>query len=199
MVRLQRHLDRRWVFGSSGLAGCETSSVHVARFDSSDHVARIGSDRRRRGRLAVTVASVVTAAIAGNAVIGRDSLEWFRELRRPVGMPSMPVFATVGVGYYAAMGTVLYRGQQRGDRTATTLAVVVLGLNELWNVAFFGRRSPRNGFLGILLFAFPVVALRRRVRDDNLSRRLLDGYAIWLAYDAWWTHRLWHLNRHPDG
>jgi translocator protein len=187
-----------WVFGSSGLSDCETSAVRVARFDSAYHVARIGSDRQGRRRLAVTVASVATAAIAGNAVIGKDSLEWFRELRRPVGMPSMAVFATVGVGYYAAMGTVLYRAQQRGDRTAITLAVVVLGLNELWNVAFFGRRSPRNGFLGILLFAFPVVALRYRVRGDFLSRRLLDGYATWLAYDAWWTRRLWHLNRHPD-
>ena len=155
----------------------------------------VRTDSGRRPQLAATVAGVASAAIAGNALIGKGSLDWLRGLRRPSGMPSMPVFAAVGVGYYAAMGTILHRARQRGDRPAIWLTVVVLTLNELWNVAFFGRRSPRNGFLGVVLFAVPVAALRHRARRDDLSRRLLDGYATWLAYDAWWTGRLWHLNR----
>ncbi|HYH49447.1 MAG TPA: TspO/MBR family protein [Acidimicrobiia bacterium] len=157
-------------------------------------------DRRSASRLTgpapVAVAATVSAAVAGNAFVGRESLEWFRSLRRPRGMPSMPVFLAVGAAYYVAMGTVLYRCLQRRDRRAGTLAVSVLALNEAWNIAFFGSRSTRNGFLGTVAFTGPLGALATAVRKDPVSRTLVGTYAAWVAYDLWWTHGLWRLN--PD-
>jgi hypothetical protein len=41
---------------------------------------------------------------------------------------------------------------------------VVLAGNEIWNAYFFGRRSTRNGFLGVL------------------------------GYDVPWSYQLWRLN-----
>jgi hypothetical protein len=43
---------------------------------------------------------------------------------------------------------VLYRSLQRRDHPATGLSLMVLALDEAWNVAFFGCRSTRNGFKG---------------------------------------------------
>lgn len=106
----------------------------------------------------------------------------------------MPVFIVVGGTYYVLMGTVLYRSLQRRDRRATRLALAVLVLNEAWNAAFFGRRSTRNGFLGTVAFCFPLGALQLAVREDPPSRRLIAAYGSWVAYDLWWSHRLWRIN-----
>jgi len=144
--------------------------------------------------LLVASTATVVAAVVGNGFVGRESLAWFRSLHRPRGMPSMPVFMAVGAAYYLAMGTVLYRSVRRGDRAATGLALGVLVLNEAWNVAFFGRRSPRNGFVGTVAFAGPLTGLGIAVRHDPLSRGLVGGYAGWVAYDLWWSYGLWKLN-----
>lgn len=149
---------------------------------------------RSRRALAVSAGTTGAAAVLGNAFIGKESLAWFRALRRPSGMPPFGAFLAVGVGYYLLMGTVLFRSLRRGDRRATALALTVLSLNEAWNVALFGRRSTRNGFIGTVAFTIPLAGLRMAVRDDRLSLRLVETYGAWVAYDLWWTYGLWRLN-----
>jgi tryptophan-rich sensory protein len=153
---------------------------------------RFASKNRRPLLVAATATGV--AAVVGNGFVGRESLAWFRSLRRPRGMPSMPVFMFVGAAYYVAMGTVLYRSLRRHDHRASGLAVGVLVLNEAWNVAFFGRRSTRNGFVGTVAFTAPLTGLLTAVRHDPMSRNFVGGYAAWVAYDLWWSYRLWQLN-----
>jgi translocator protein len=99
----------------------------------------------------------------GNAFIGRDSMRWFQELRAPRLQLPMAAFGVVGVAYYAQLGVVLYRAYRRDNRHVRHRALMVLVGNELWNVAFFGRRSPRNGFLGVLLFLGPLLSLQKAV------------------------------------
>ncbi|MCA1845310.1 MAG: tryptophan-rich sensory protein, partial [Actinobacteria bacterium] len=151
-----------------------------------------GRDRRRSLQIAAGATGV--AAVVGNAFIGRDALGWFRSLRRPRGMPSKAVFMVVGFAYYLLMGTVLYRALRRHDRPGTALSLTVLAGNELWNFAFFGRRSARNGFAGTAVFLVPLSALFAAVREDPLSRNLVGTYGAWVAYDVWWTYTLWRLN-----
>jgi benzodiazapine receptor len=164
--------------------GVQAAAVPVSDPDRPQH----------RRELRTAVAATAAAAVAGNGLVGRDALAWFRSLRRPRGMPSMPVFMVVGGVYYVLIGTVLYRSLERHDRRATRLAQTVLVLNEAWNVAFFGRRSTRNGFIGTVAFCVPLSALQVAVRHDPPSRRLVAAYGCWVAYDLWWSHRLWRLN-----
>jgi len=75
--------------------------------------------------------------------------------------------------------------------------LAVLVGNELWNVAFFGRRSTRGGFLGLLGFLIPLAGLQHSVMGDPSARRALTPYTAYvLFYDAPWSYRLWRLN--PD-
>lgn len=134
------------------------------------------------------------AAVAGNAFVGRDSLTWFQNLRRPTGMVPMPAFYAVGGLYYAAMTTVTKRALDRADRRALACAVAVLVGNEAWNYAFFGRRSPGLGLAGTVVFGVPLGALRAAVAADPLSARLVEVYGAWVAYDLYWAHGLWRLN-----
>jgi tryptophan-rich sensory protein len=142
-----------------------------------------------------TIAAVTVAAVAGNTLVGKDDLAWFKGLRRPRMQIPMPVFAGVGAVYYGLLGTVLYRAISRRDISSERLAIGVLFLNEAWNVVFFKTRSPRNGFLGMVGFCVPLALLQRSVRSDRTSTVVLAPYTAWvLCYDLPWTYRLWLLN-----
>ncbi|WP_232661444.1 TspO/MBR family protein [Pseudonocardia sp. TRM90224] len=141
--------------------------------------------------------ATLVAAGAGNALISKDDLNWLYGLRQPRMQLPLPGFAAVGVVYYALLGCVLYRAVDRRDSVATRLALVVLVLNEVWNVGFFGRRSVRTGFFGILVFLVPLAALQIAVAKDRRSSVLLAPYTAWvICYDVPWTLQLWRLN--PD-
>lgn len=136
------------------------------------------------------------AAVLGNAFIGRDSMRWFRGLRAPRMQLPMPAFGVVGATYYVELGIVLHRAHRNDDRVVRRLALLVLAGNELWNAAFFGRRSARNGFVGIVAFLGPLLALQRAVSSDRPSLVALTPYTLWvIGYDVPWTYRLWQLNR----
>ena len=79
--------------------------------------------------------------------------------------------------YYVELGVVLFRAYRNDDRRARRLALLVLAGNELWNVAFFGGRSPRNGFFGILLFLGPLLRLQMAVSSDRPSLVALTPYS----------------------
>jgi len=167
--------------------------------------ARVRPRRAGRGRVSLREAIAVAgpplaAAVLGNALIGKESMRWFRALRAPRIQVPMSVFGVVGATYYAQLGIVLYRARRHDDRRVRRLALLVLLGNELWNVTFFGRRSPRNGFFGVLLFLGPLLALQRAVTSDRSSLAALTPYTLWVVgYDVPWTYHLWQLNRgSPD-
>lgn len=145
--------------------------------------------------LVAAIGSVLGAAVVGNSCITKDDLAWMGALNRPRLQISLPAFATVGLIYYLLLGIVIYRACDRRDTKATRLALVVLVLNEVWNLAFFRFRSVRNGFAGILMFLLPLGALQRAVSNDMPSTAVLAPYTAWvIAYDLPWTFALWRLN-----
>lgn len=83
--------------------------------------------------LLTAVGATATAAVAGNALIGKDDLAWLHGLRRPPMQLPLAGFAAVGVAYDVLLGCVLHRATARRDRRATRLALTVLALNEVWN------------------------------------------------------------------
>ena len=145
--------------------------------------------------LAATLVPVLSAALLGNAFVGRESLRWFRQLRHPRMSIPLPAFVGVGGVYYIILGVVRYRALTRENTTAARLALAVLVLNERWDLAFFSGRSTRNAFFGVLIFAFPLAALQRAVADDRSSTLVLAPYTAWVVgYDLPWSYLLWRLN-----
>lgn len=169
------------------LAACR-SARHAVAVDCHHHGMRASP-------LVATVAPTIAAAVLGNLLVPKAAVEWFRALRQPRMAIPFPAFVAVGLLYYGVIAVVRHRALVRADRRVARLTLVVLGLNEGWNAAFLGRRSTRNGFVGMVLFAVPVLALQRAVHDDRRSRASLAPYTAWvLAYDLPWSYRLWRLN-----
>ena len=145
--------------------------------------------------LVKTVTPTVGAAVLGNAFVGRSALAWFQGLRSPKLQLPMAGFYTVGGVYYGLMSLVVRRSVIRHDARSYRLALVVLASNELWNAALFGRRSTRDGFLGILAFLVPLGLLQASVARDRVSTVALGAYTTYVVvYDIPWTYRLWRLN-----
>ena len=166
----------------------------------SDKRWKVLVDGATYGHLSRSVLPTLTAAVLGNAFIGRDSLRWFQGLRSPA--MQIPLSGSVAVGslYYVSIGTVLHRSAARLDRRSYSLALVVLVGNELWNVTLFGRRSTLGGFLGILGFAVPLTLLQLSVKGDRVSTAALAPYTAWVfGYDVPWSYLLWRLNRQSPG
>ena len=65
---------------------------------------------------------------------------WFGALQQPRFAIPLPAFVVVG-GVYLLVGVVRYRALERQNATAARLGLIVLVLNEIWNLAFFGARS----------------------------------------------------------
>jgi tryptophan-rich sensory protein len=149
----------------------------------------------RYSRLLRSVGPTAAAAVLGNVFVRGDHLEWFGALRPPRMQIPMPGFLAVGSLYYLSIGTVLHRSIVRGDASTYRLALVVLAGNETWNALFFGRRSTRAGFLGVLAFAVPVCVLQGALTRDRTSALVFAPYTAWvLGYDVPWTYQLWRLN-----
>lgn len=147
------------------------------------------------GRLLATLAAVLAAAVLGNVFITREAQQWFRSLRWPRLMIPYPALIAAGGIYYLLMALVLYRALGRDDRVAVVLAVVVLVANEAWNLLWFGRRSLRGGFLGVVVFLAPLLALEVAVLEDAVSALVLAVYVLWVGYDVIWLYQMWRLNQ----
>ncbi|MFJ4467452.1 TspO/MBR family protein [Streptomyces sp. NPDC089424] len=142
----------------------------------------------------VTVVSVVLSALLGNLWVPKDALHWFRELRKPGWMIPFQGFLVVGLIYYILIGVVLYRALDQNNMEAILLTFTVLLGNEAWNWIFFSRRSVRAGFISMIAFAIPVLALLAAVTKDPLSLVFVSIYFGWVLYDIAWTRALCSLN-----
>ena len=107
-------------------------------------------------------------------------------------------WVAVGIAYYAALATVLFRLLRSlpPTRNAVGLVVAVMVANEAWNLLIFGLRAPWMAFLGLVAFALLLGTAIRSVRlHDRIASRVLVLYLIWVvAYDVPWALALAVLN-----
>lgn len=142
----------------------------VAAGASVRAAGRLSVAIKSRRLLAATIAPTVAAAVLGNVFVGRESQRWFGALRQPRFAIPLPAFVVVGGVYYLLLGVVRYRALERQNATAARLGLIVLALNEVWNVAFFAARSTRNAFVGSLVFVVPLAALQKAVGEVEFPR-----------------------------
>jgi translocator protein len=154
----------------------------------------------KKGPLLGALAVCVLFALFGGALVGEGLEGWYEGLEKPWFLVALWAFYVVAVLYYLAFAAVLYRvlvhvEDRRARGICLALALVVMLSNELWNYLFFGLRSTLAGFVGIVLFLVPLIALFFALsRYEKVSAKLLVPYYLWVLYDLAWTFELWRLN-----
>jgi translocator protein len=134
-------------------------------------------------------------------LLTRDAIEnWYATLEKPERTPPDRAFGPVWTALFLLMGVALYRVRRDGRGASGALAVglfcLQLGLNVLWTLVFFGRRSILGGFV-VILALLPAIALTvvAVARVDRRAGLLLVPYLAWVAFATRINYDLWRLNR----
>lgn len=139
-------------------------------------------------------------ALLEGLLSGSDAAARYASMRLPAGSPPFWGWIVIGAGYYAIVFTVLYRllslpDAAPRDRTAALgLVFVLMSINALWSLAFFGGKP----FAAVLLLApYDLAALSLLVllaRLDRLAASTFSLYVLYLAYATLWAYRVWQAN-----
>ena len=151
--------------------------------------------------LGIVIIVCISFAAAGS-MLGGDSLKnWYPTLKKPRFQIPIVWFALVGFVVYIIDAVIFYRliaflQNPQGKVVSITALLMVMALNECWNIAFFRLQNTLVGFLGIIAFLAPLTMLQVALfQYDSFSAVLLLPYCLWvILYDLPWTHRLWKLN-----
>jgi tryptophan-rich sensory protein len=150
--------------------------------------------------LICAAAAAIKATLAGRRVRAR-----FAELRLPPGSPSLTLWFVIGALYYVIAFILLYRLLAFGmpspaHRAALILLLALLLMNAAWGFLFFRRKDLRASAIAFLPYGLVAVALALVLADiDRASLVFLAPYLAYLGYAAWWSYRLWVLNRPVSG
>lgn len=159
------------------------------------------SAERRIPVILRTVLPPFAAAAVGGAATAPAIGGWYRELKKPPFNPPDRVFGPVWSVLYVLMGVAAYIVDRDGDGgswTATARAFngVQLGLNALWSVLFFGRRSPLAGMIEIVfLWVAILLTILTYWRISRPAALLLLPYLLWTTFAALLNVAIWQRNR----
>ncbi len=152
-------------------------------------------------RLLVSLLIPLIAGGAGTLATNKNLKTWYPTLEKPPFNPPNWIFGPVWTTLYLLMGIAQYQVAQRGGhsepaRRAQWIYGLQLGLNTLWSVLFFGRRSPAAALVGIA--ALWVAVLLTILTFAQISRRaaaLLVPYLLWVSFASLLNEEIWRRNR----
>lgn len=150
----------------------------------------------------VVVSLLICAAAAAleGAAAGRGVRAHFDALRMPRLSPPLRLWIGIGIAYYAMCFVVLLSVLQTAPHTAArivalTLTLVIMLANAGWGLLFFRLKNARASYIAFFPYAALVASLAVVLaRMDLFAAFVLMPYMVYLAYAAWWTRAIWHLN-----
>ncbi|MGI8486161.1 MAG: TspO/MBR family protein [Thermomicrobiales bacterium] len=140
------------------------------------------------------------AAAVGGGATAASVKEWYPTLEKPSFNPPASIFGPVWTVLYTMMGIADHIVAQKGDtenvNNARTIYRIQLGLNTLWSVLFFGRRSPIAGLINIVvLWVAILMTVVAFARISRLAALLLVPYLLWSTFAMVLNAAIWRLNR----
>jgi translocator protein len=151
--------------------------------------------------VAMVLGCEATGVVTGIAT--RDGLgRWYPTLNKPPFNPPDGIFGPVWTTLFAMMGGALYLVSQAEpeDRRVVRLAKVLfglqLGLNALWSLIFFGRRSPLGALIEIVFLWLAILATTLAFqRVSRTAALLMLPYLLWVSFAALLNFEIWRRNR----
>lgn len=137
--------------------------------------------------------------LIGSIPTSQNIPSWYSELRKPRFNPPNWLFGPVWTILYMLMGIALYIINLKEDsplkRTATKLFFIQLALNLLWSYIFFGLRSPKLGFVEIvILVACIAMTIRAVAKVSVIAAVILFPYLVWCLFATVLNFSIWRLN-----
>lgn len=140
-------------------------------------------------------------AAIGGAATAPGVAEWYPTLRKPAFTPPSWLFGPVWSLLFLLMGIADHLVARSGVERQEVIAArrwykLQLGLNALWSVLFFGRRSPLAALVEIVaLWGAIVQTVNAFAKVSRLAALLLLPYLLWTSFAAILNAAIWKLNR----
>ena len=139
------------------------------------------------------VAGILGSIFTYSAIPG-----WYADLNLPPFTPPNWLFAPVWITLFTLMGISLYAVVSKGvgkNRLAIYIFGAQLLLNFMWNILFFGMRSPLYGLIGIsALWVLIVLTIAKFYRISKSAGLILVPYIAWVSIATLLNYYIFVLN-----
>lgn len=133
-------------------------------------------------------------------ILGLNTIHIYDTLNKPIFTPPNVTFPIVGGVVYIIIGIAAYRIYMnnklgRNDFGGYFYYLIVLLLNFLWSLLFFGLRLYGLSFiLIIILLIFIMITIAIFLKVDKISVILMIPYGLWISFVALLNFFIWFLN-----
>lgn len=139
-------------------------------------------------------------ALCGNLFKGDALNNWYTQLRLPPFTLPVIYFFAMGFIFYFICGVLLYKlFSEENNKNETvfliTLVIIMMAYYTIWDLVFFGLKSPMAGFFAYIPFTlFVFYIFYRFARLYPVISIVFLPFIGWLGYAFFWLISLWTLN-----
>ena len=125
--------------------------------------------------------------------------DWYKKINKPSFNPPSWVFAPVWTLLFSLMGVALYLVWIAPSSKIRTIALVLFGVqfvfNVLWSYLFFGLNNPLASLIEIfVLLVFILITGIYFYFINRFAGYLLIPYFLWVSFASFLNYSLWKLN-----
>jgi benzodiazapine receptor len=157
-------------------------------------------DKNELFRLILSILICQMAGIIGSIITASSVASWYPTLVKPSFTPPGSYIGLIWIVLFTLMGISLFLIWRMAPsnpkaRIALYLFAAQFVVNVLWNVAFFGMRSPLSGLIVIgILWILILITMIKFWPINKTAALLLIPYIVWISIAAYLNYLLWMLN-----
>ncbi|MFM8549609.1 MAG: TspO/MBR family protein [Verrucomicrobiota bacterium] len=145
-------------------------------------------------RLIGLIALCLTVGGLGSAATRPEIKGWYAGLTKPSFNPPNGVFGPVWSTLYVLMAWAAHAAWE--DRQARRTFFIILLVNALWSLLFFGLHRPDLALIDILGYLILLVLWIRQLWPQHRVAALLQvPHLLWVAFATVLNASLWWLNK----
>jgi tryptophan-rich sensory protein len=142
----------------------------------------------------IALGTVMLAGAIGNLATIPNIPGWYAELAKPSFNPPNWIFGPVWVAIYIWMA--LAASAAWDDRPARRTFFIILLVNALWSLLFFGMHRPDLALIDILAYLILLVAWIRQLWPQHRGYALLQlPHLLWVSFATVLNASIWWLNK----
>ncbi len=164
---------------------------------SLEDLARERSERCNPGfpwRLVGLIALCVAVGGLGSAATMPEIKGWYTGLNKPSFNPPNWVFGPMWSTLYVLMGCTA--SDAWADRSARRTFFIILLVNALWSLLFFGLHQPGLALIDILAYLILLALWIRQLWPQHRGYALLQlPHLLWVSFATVLNASIWWLNK----
>lgn len=125
---------------------------------------------------------------------------WYKSIRKPSFNPPGWIFGPVWTLLFTLMGIALYLVWNSPDSKIRTIALILFGVqfifNVLWSYLFFGLNNPLYSLIEIFVLLIFIIATGTYFYfTSKLAGYLFIPYFLWVSFASFLNYSIWNLNK----